>query len=154
MTYTVRRATVADAATMGGQRRRMFEAMGSALTAAEAAELDAASARSLGRALATDAFHGWLVEHDGQPVACGMLQVRPRLAAPGLLEGGEEAYIFNMWTDPEHRRRGLAASILDAMLAWCAERGIRRITLHAAPDGRAIYERYGFEPTNEMRRPV
>lgn len=29
--------------------------------------------------------------------------------------------------------------------------GIARLVLHASPDGRALYERLSFEPTNDMR---
>jgi hypothetical protein len=32
-----------------------------------------------------------------------------------------------------------------------AARGIRRVVLHASADGRRLYERIGFVPTNEMR---
>ncbi|MBI3969862.1 MAG: GNAT family N-acetyltransferase [Chloroflexi bacterium] len=54
--------------------------------------------------------------------------------------------ILSMWCEPAHRRRGL-----EAILAWCRERGIRRITLHASLQGRPLYERHGFVQTNEMR---
>jgi hypothetical protein len=37
--------------------------------------------------------------------------------------------------------------VLDALAA----RGIRRIVLHASDEGRRLYERLGFVPTNEMR---
>jgi hypothetical protein len=32
-----------------------------------------------------------------------------------------------------------------------AERNISRIVLHASYDGRRLYQRLGFVPTNEMR---
>ena len=38
-----------------------------------------------------------------------------------------------------------------ALLDALAERGIRRIVLHASEDGRRLYQRLGFVPTNEMR---
>ena len=56
-----------------------------------------------------------------------------------------------MWTDPKHRRRGLGRRIVEAILAWGRANGITRFTLHASNDGRPLYERYGFRPTNEMR---
>jgi GNAT superfamily N-acetyltransferase len=40
---------------------------------------------------------------------------------------------------------------MDAILQWCRDRGIRRLTLHASGEGRPLYERFGFRPTNEMR---
>jgi hypothetical protein len=38
-----------------------------------------------------------------------------------------------------------------SVLSALAERNIRRIVLHASDDGRRLYERLGFVPTNEMR---
>jgi ribosomal protein S18 acetylase RimI-like enzyme len=38
-----------------------------------------------------------------------------------------------------------------ALLQELAGRGIRRIVLHASDEGRRLYERLGFVPTNEMR---
>jgi hypothetical protein len=84
-------------------------------------------------------------------VAGGGLQVRPLMPRPGYVRGEPEALILSMWTDPAHRRRGLATCVLEAMLDWCRRRGIRRVTLHASAQGRPIYERMGFTQTNEMR---
>jgi hypothetical protein len=36
-------------------------------------------------------------------------------------------------------------------LATLAARRIRRVVLHASDQGRPLYERLGFVPTNEMR---
>jgi GNAT superfamily N-acetyltransferase len=84
-------------------------------------------------------------------VSGGGLQVRPLMPRPGHVRGEPEALILSMWTDPAHRRRGLATCVLEAMLDWCRRRGIRRVTLHASAQGRPIYERLGFTQTNEMR---
>jgi predicted GNAT family acetyltransferase len=56
-----------------------------------------------------------------------------------------------MYTDPDHRRRGLAKSIIEAMTCWCREQGFGWVSLHASDAGRHIYENLGFKPTNEMR---
>lgn len=56
-----------------------------------------------------------------------------------------------MYTEPSHRRRGLARKIMTAMLDWCLVQGIKRITLHASDEGRPLYEKLGFFQTNEMR---
>jgi ribosomal protein S18 acetylase RimI-like enzyme len=49
------------------------------------------------------------------------------------------------------RRRGVAEALMRAILDTLAERGIRRVVLHASDDGRSLYQRLGFVPTNEMR---
>jgi hypothetical protein len=38
-----------------------------------------------------------------------------------------------------------------SVLTALAERNVRRIVLHASDEGRRLYERLGFVPTNEMR---
>jgi len=57
-----------------------------------------------------------------------------------------------MYTEPEHRRRGLARRLMEAMIGWCREEGYASLFLHASDEGRALYAALGFSPTNEMRR--
>ena len=87
----------------------------------------------------------------GEIVAGGGLQLRPLMPRPGFVRGEPEALVLSVWTDPAHRRQGLATQVVQAMLDWCRARGIRRVTLHASAEGRRIYERLGFRATNEMR---
>ena len=54
-------------------------------------------------------------------------------------------------TQPEFRNRGIARQIMLTILAWVKERGLRSVNLHASDEGRPLYERLGFEATNEMR---
>jgi hypothetical protein len=37
------------------------------------------------------------------------------------------------------------------ILGWIKERGLRGVNLHASNEGRALYEKLGFQATNEMR---
>ena len=68
----------------------------------------------------------------------------------GNLEG-KRAMIFNMYAAPGSRRRGIARQIAEALLRIAAQRGIPVVTLHASDEGRPLYERLGFQRTNEMR---
>ena len=83
------------------------------------------------------------------------MQLRPILPRPGTdgddLELGPEAIVLNVYVEPAWRRRGVAEALMRAVLNALAVRGIRRIVLHASDDGRRLYERLGFVPTNEMR---
>ena len=53
---------------------------------------------------------------------------RSLMPNPDTLEGGEEVYVLNVYTEPEHRRRGLARQLMQAILAWCQARGGDRAT--------------------------
>jgi GNAT superfamily N-acetyltransferase len=152
--YTIRQATPADAATLAHQRAAMFRDMGW-VTDGEAAQIEEAARPRLAEMIAAGEYFGWVVEisseDGGQVVAGGGIILRRLLPRPGSLEGGEEAYILNVYTEPEHRRRGVARRLMRALLAWCDERGAARVTLHASDGGRPLYEELGFAPTNEMR---
>ncbi|MBR0367970.1 MAG: GNAT family N-acetyltransferase [Clostridia bacterium] len=67
---------------------------------------------------------------------------------------GWKAYIMNMYVRPEYRRRGIAAGMLDLLVADARARGIGCISLEATDAGRPLYEKYGFIPmTCEMELP-
>src|SRR5947207_11141017 len=90
-------------------------------------------------------FRAWLVEHGGQVVAGGALLVSTQTVPfPGFLGEHPSVSIFNVWTDPEHRRQGLAERLMSTMIAWCRAQGIRRLNLNATEQGRRVYERLGF----------
>lgn len=57
---------------------------------------------------------------------------------------GEKAYIMNMYTHPEYRRRGIGKKTLDILISRIRERGIKSITLEATEMGKALYLKYGF----------
>ncbi len=145
-----RPATLADAGVLAYQRRAMFEAMG-AIHPADGEALEVAVRGYIERAMPAGTFYAWLIEHGDEVVAGGGLQLRTLMPRPGYVRGEPEALIVSMWTEPAFRRRGLGRRVLEAMLAWAREGGIRRLTLHASDDGRPLYRLYGFAPTNEMR---
>ena len=148
--YVVRRGTVADVEVIAAHRRWMFEAMG-ALLPEQGPELEAASRRYLARALPAEEYLAWLAEWDGIVVGGAGLVLRRLLPRPAHLEGGEEAYVLNVWVDEAHRGRGVATRLMHDLMGWCAARGVRRVSLHASEAGRRTYERLGFTPTNELR---
>ncbi|HZP40112.1 MAG TPA: GNAT family N-acetyltransferase [Candidatus Binatia bacterium] len=148
--HSVRLATRADAAVIGHHRAAMFRDMG-LVGDADVPALAAASCAAIAPLLGTPDYLGWLVEADGRVAAGGALVVRRLLPRPEALEGGEEAYLLNLYTEPTYRRRGLARALVETMLAWCVAHGIRRVSLHASAEGRPLYESFGFAATNEMR---
>ena len=61
------------------------------------------------------------------------------------------AYIHNVYTAPEFRRRGLARRLMETMVAWCRAKPCEYVSLHAAGMGRPLCQAMGFQPTREMR---
>jgi GNAT superfamily N-acetyltransferase len=64
---------------------------------------------------------------------------------------GRAAVVVNVYTEPAERRRGLARLLMERVLEWAREVELEDLVLHAAPDGRHLYESLGFAMTNEMR---
>jgi GNAT superfamily N-acetyltransferase len=148
--YTVRAADAEDAEVIAFHRAAMFFDMGR-IKEERMDKLVAASTVYFGDALVKKSYFGWVAEINGKIVASGGLVLRTMAPSPEFARVTESAYIHNIYTEPLHRRKGLARRLLNAMLDWCRERGVSSVSLHAAEDGRALYESLGFQPTNEMR---
>ncbi|MFN8636148.1 MAG: GNAT family N-acetyltransferase [Chloroflexota bacterium] len=144
--YVLREAAAADARTIAEYRSLMFEAMGW-LHPGEGPALVEAMQRYVERELPAGAVRAWIVEADGQPVAGGLLVLQATAPAPGFLAEEPVGLIQNIWTEPSHRRRGLAGQLVRAMLDWCRANGVHRLFLNATEDGRGIYTALGFRPS-------
>ena len=64
-------------------------------------------------------------------------------------QSGNKAYIMNMYTAPEFRRRGIAYTTLDLLVEEAKNRRIQAISLEATAMGRPLYEKYGFVKMND-----
>jgi ribosomal protein S18 acetylase RimI-like enzyme len=71
----------------------------------------------------------------------------PHMVAAGPWRGN----ILNVYTEPAHRRRGMARALMQIALEWCANNQVDAVILHASVEGSPLYESLGFTPTNEMR---
>lgn len=146
----IRYATLADLETIVSHRRRMFEDM--AIAAPQVIADTVPPFRDwLHERLTNGLYTGWLTcAEDGQVVAGAGVWLIDWPAGPMHL-GGPMAYVMNVFVEPEWRRKGLAEQLMRTVLAWCKERQIRTVDLHASEKGRPIYTHLGFLPTNEMR---
>lgn len=149
MATRIRQATVADVDIIVRHRCGMFADMGCGDEAARA--VMATSARPfIAAALKDGSYRGWLIE-DGPDVVAGggvaILGFQPTPSDPSP----RRVWVLNMYTEPAHRGRGLARQIIQSIIGWCRDQGFRSVFLHASDDGRPLYERLGFKPTNETR---
>jgi GNAT superfamily N-acetyltransferase len=155
--FTVREAEAADIPVLARHRAAMFRDMGQ-LVARQEAPLERATAAYLREALPRGEYLAWVALDTGARSAivggAGVL-LRPILPRPrpgtDELELGPEAIVLNVYVEPAWRRLGVAAALMRVLLDALDRRDIRRILLHASADGRRLYERLGFVPTNEMR---
>ena len=99
--------------------------------------------------LSDGSYVGWIVEEDGRAVAgAGMWLID---FPPHWMDAEPvRAYLLNFYVDPAFRGRGLAYDLLTTAVEDARRRGIKVVSLHASKFGKPLYERNGFEPTNEM----
>ena len=70
---------------------------------------------------------------------------------PAAIHGIRNGYVFGVRVEPAYRGRGLATRLTNQAIAFLQAGDPWAIRLHASPFGRPIYEKLGFEPTNEMQ---
>ena len=147
--YRIRRATLEDAGVIARHRTAMFREMGVAGEALQSAELT--TRERLIREIRRGEYIGWLAESNDRPVAGAGVLLHPYYPTVSNPRGRPTAYILNVYTEPDHRRRGLARRLIEEILDWCAVHNIPRASLHFSDTGRSLYEQIGFTATNEMR---
>jgi len=145
--YVIRCAGVGDAQVIARQRASMFRDMGS-VSQEESELLRKASEPWFSNLLTNGDYLAWLVEHRGVVVAGGGIFVQEGGPGPGRYRMGRLGHIANVYTEPAHRRRGLARRLMETMLNWCASNGIDHVTLGASDEGKPLYESLGFKPTS------
>ena len=93
---------------------------------------------------------GFLMEDEGRPVAGVLMLMKESLPTP-VTPLSVRGYLFNIYTEPSHRRQGLAARLTDAALDLARDCGLEIMELHASLEAEGLYQRMGFVPTSEMR---
>jgi GNAT superfamily N-acetyltransferase len=98
----------------------------------------------------------FVIEVDGEPVACGGWSRRDKLYSGSADQEGrdrlldpatEAAHVRAMFVRSDWTRRGLGTRILEASERAARAAGFRRLTLGATLPGLPLYERFGFRET-------
>lgn len=139
--YHSRPATLADIEALIAHRIGMFTDMGVAIDAGALADR---YRDWLLESLPSGTYRAWVVENDSHEiVAGGGASVVPWPPGPRDL-GGQIAFVYNVYTEPAHRHRGLARMVMLAVHGWCRENGIHSVALNASDFGRPLYESLGY----------
>ena len=150
--YSLRRATLTDIDALVRHRIRMFEDMGRM----SAPEVDVDRLVTEYRAwlndmMPTDTYVSWVVD-DTAPgaartiVSGGGATIIPWPPGP-VYPGNRLAFVYNVYTEPEHRGRGLARQVMNAIHAFCQEARIHSVALNASEFGQSLYESMGYRVT-------
>ncbi len=94
----------------------------------------------------------FLAEREGSLLGSACCQLFAGLY-PAILRSTTRryGYIWAVYVAPEARRQGLGRRLTETCVEALRALDCTHILLHAAPSGRGIYERLGFQTTNEMR---
>src|SRR5262245_18607166 len=133
--YTIRRATVSDADVIAHHRVAMFAEMGT-LTNDTAGVVKAATVHRLTVNLESGAYVGWLTEADNAVVAGAGVLLHSYYPSSTDPDGRPTAYVLNVYTEPPHRHRHLASTLMREIIAWCHAQDVHRVSLHASSFGR------------------
>ena len=138
---TIRPAAANEIDVLVQLRLAMFEAMGTKKDVLTQA-IDPMRAY-FQEHLPTRAFRVWIAEHQGEPIASIGLVIHSIPPSPQNTVG-KNAYIMNLVTLPEFRRRGIAKKLMLHSLDVIRSEGIPSVSLHASTEGRYLYEQLGF----------
>ena len=106
--------------------------------------------------------------HTPVPVAGGSQQIKATIPGTPQVAGSVElskagagrVYISNLKVDQQHRRRGVAAKLIDAALSAARRQGFKAASLEARPSDNgispqalvAMYRRQGFKSVGKSQR--
>jgi GNAT superfamily N-acetyltransferase len=140
--YRIRQATLEDADALVRHRIGMFTDMGVPL---DAAVLDRSFRAWLAATMPGGTYRAWLAETGAGAIAAGAgITVLPWPPGPRY-PGDRLAFVYNVYTEPAHRRRGLARRLMEAIHVWCRDDGVTSLALNASEDGRPLYEALGYQ---------
>lgn len=135
----VRKATVEDAALLSEVRKLQLIDEGIAPDCDIDAELDV----FFKKWLVSKDFLQLIAEENGKLLSTAAI-VYYDLPPSFTNKIGVRGYVTNVYTAPEHRRKGLSKMLLEKLLENARSRGIKKIWLGASKLGRPLYEKLGF----------
>ena len=147
----IREVTPDDLEEILIHRRGMFEDMGHR-DVVVLDEIVRTSRPVLRDLLKEGSYVGWFaITQDGQVAAGAGLMISSWPSGPIAPDRPDRAYLLNVYTYREFRKKGLARTLTQAAIHYCRQKGHKILWLHASEYGRPLYESLGFEATNEMK---
>ncbi|MCI6468199.1 MAG: GNAT family N-acetyltransferase [Faecalicatena sp.] len=154
MDLLYKRATLEDVDILTTTRIEVLRAANKLSEATDMSEVEKQSYNYYQKALYEGNHTAYLVFDKERFVGAGgvsYFQVMPTYHNPS----GKKAYIMNMYTNPEYRRKGIGYKTLDMLVQDARSKGVTAISLEATEMGRPLYEKYGFIRMNdEMELPL
>jgi len=97
--------------------------------------------------LPTNGFIAYIAEDNGEVCSTAFMSIverPPRTAKSSYLVGT----VYNVYTYPGHRKKGIAAKVMQALLDEAKSLDVASVDLLSTVDGKPLYEKLGFELAN------
>ena len=143
MNLTYKRATLEDIDVLTETRIEVLRAANKLPDDTDMSEVKKQSYDYYKKALRDGTHIAYLIFEGERFAGAGgvsFFQIMPTYHNPS----GKKAYIMNMYTRPDYRRRGIAYKTLDLLVKDAKSMGITNIFLEATDMGCPLYEKYGF----------
>jgi GNAT superfamily N-acetyltransferase len=95
------------------------------------------------RNITNNTFISWVALDNSEIIATSGLcfyQLPPTYSNPS----GKVAYITNMYTRNEYRRKGIATTLFEKIINEAKLLNYKILRLHTSLDGKSIYKKFGF----------
>lgn len=139
--FTVRRAAVQDIPLILLHRQKMYENMGE-----DTPEMIQKAVESflewVPSQIENETYIGWIGMVDGVAVASVGMFLYPWTPS---WKPRFRAYVLNVYTEPDYRRRGIAKQLMQTLIEFAREKEVEAITLAASDAGMPLYRELGFE---------
>ncbi|HMM04720.1 MAG: GNAT family N-acetyltransferase [Prevotella sp.] len=96
------------------------------------------------RHLKVDDLIGLIAEVENEIVATAFLLITEKPISP-TFPNGYTGTLLNVFTYPQHRRKGFAKSLIERIMQEAKERDIALIDLISTTDGLILYKNLGFK---------
>lgn len=90
----------------------------------------------------------FIAESDGCPVGVAAVYLLKNHRSD--IFARQSAYVSNVWVEPAHRRKGIAAALTRKAIEWARDKGCEVVRLRSSQMGRPVYASIGFTPTDEL----
>lgn len=102
----------------------------------------------LKEAIPKEEFVAWIAIDNGKIVGTSGIvfyNIPPCKSSPN----GKVAYIQNMYTLKEYRRKSIARELFARTIEEAKAKGCTKIMLNASDDGKPLYEQFGFKDVSD-----
>lgn len=145
--FRLKRAAEADIGYLVSVRKKVLSVVETPAGQVDMEALQKNTAAYYEKALSDGSMTFLLAESGGRKVGSGAICYYAVMPTFHNLTG-RKGFIMNIYVEPAYRRRGIAISIVDALVLDASRRGVQEIGLEATDMGRFVYSKYGFQSSD------